>query len=488
VNSVPCGKNKIIAKFIRKGNFYLTAQNNNTPNGLINNTNTTRGLNLLTSMLEYAGRKHFFSTGDKILAAVSGGVDSMVMLRLLHDAGFNLVAAHCNFGLRGDESDLDEAFVKNEADKLNIPCRVKHFDTCAYAAQNGLSTQIAARELRYKWFHESGLDAIAIAHNRDDSIETLFINLARGTGIHGLTGIRPKSGKIIRPLLFASREEIEAYAKTHNIAFREDSSNATDAYARNYIRRNVIPGMEQFFPGMRQAIERSMALFSEVELFYNDAIELYKNKIVTLKDDLMYIDLKGLSESPSSPTLLYEILKSFGFSNTIAAEILEEQHSGRQFFSDTHRLVYDRQSLILQKLDVKPQNEYLINEDITFLEAPLQLKIDKLDKYPDFTPDSDPNIACLDGDKLQYPILLRNWKHGDKFCPLGMKNMKKLSDFFNDAKLSLIEKERIHVLVSGGKIAWIAGLRIDDRFKITDSTKKIVKFKIICTSQMSGFL
>ena len=440
-----------------------------------------KSLDFKTLMLQYATRYGFFTAGSKILVAVSGGVDSMAMLHLLHDAGINIVAAHCNFKLRGDESDLDEDFVKTETAKLGVPCRVTHFDTSAYASLNGLSIQIAARELRYRRFHELAkqekFDAIAIAHNRDDRIETLFINLARGTGIHGLASIRPRNGKIIRPLLFASRTEIEEYVKIRNIAFREDSSNATDKYARNHIRHNVIPGLEQFFPGMRQAIERSIEHFSEVELFYNNTIEHYKNKIVSAKDDLIYIDLTALRESPSSPTLLYEILKPFGFSNSIAAEVLEEQRSGRQFFSATHRLVRDRQSLILQKSDSKPSPAILIDEQCSSLDFPLRIEIDKFDRYPEFTPDTAPNIACMDGDKLTYPLLLRKWEHGDKFRPLGMKNMKKLSDFFTDAKLSLIEKERCRVLVSDGQIAWIAGLRIDDRFKITDKTKKIVRFK-----------
>ena len=438
-------------------------------------------------MLQYATQRRFLTPGSKVLAAVSGGIDSMVMLHLLHDASVNITAAHCNFGLRGDESNLDEDFVKTETEKLGVECRVKHFDTSAYAAQNSLSIQMAARELRHRWFQEltehEGFDAVAIAHNRDDRIETLFINLARGTGIHGLSGIRPTNGKIIRPLLFASRNEIEAYAKTRGIAFREDSSNKSDKYARNYIRRHVIPGMEQFFAGMRQSMERSMEHFSEVELFYNEAIERYKKQVVSEKDDLLYIDLQSLYQSPSPPTLLYEILKPYGFANSIAAEICRDAKSfvssGKQFFSHTHRLVHDRKSLILQKIEKEPQHdEYLIDEHTTEIETPIRLKIEKFDKYPEFTPDSNPNIAYLDGDKLQFPLVLRKWKHGDKFRPLGMKNMKKLSDFFIDAKLSLIEKEQRYVLVSGEQIAWIVGMRIDDRFKITGKTVSGFGFRV----------
>ena len=435
--------------------------------------------------MEKLKQKIKLDLNSEVLAAVSGGIDSMVMLHLLHEAGVNMVVAHCNFGLRGDESNQDEAFVKTEADRLGIPCRVDRFDTTAYAVQNGLSIQMAARKLRYRWFHElasqENCETIAIAHNRNDRIETLFINLARGTGIHGLTGIRPTTGKIVRPLLSVSRSEIEDYAKTNGISFREDSSNATDKYVRNYIRHHVIPGLEQFFPGMQQTMERGMEYFSAVELFYNETIERYKNEIITTKDDLIYIDLNGLAQSPSPPTLLYEILKPFGFSNSIAAEILEkyEPSSGRQFFSDTYRLVHDRQSLVVQKLEPELPQEYLIDEHTLYMiDTPIRIEMDKFYNYTDFKPDTNPNVACLDGSKLQYPLLLRKWEHGDKFRPLGMKNMKKLSDFFTDAKLSLIEKERCRVLVSGGQIAWIVGQRIDDRFKITGATTKIVKFTL----------
>ena len=443
-----------------------------------------KSVNLQTLMLQYAARHGLFTTGNKLLAAVSGGVDSMVMLHLLHVTCVNMVVAHCNFGLRGNESQLDEDFVKTESERLGIQCRINHFDTLAYAAQNGCSIQMAARELRYRWFLElaahENFDAIAIAHNRDDRIETLFINLARGTGIHGLTGIRPRNRKIIRPLLFASRREIEAYATENGVSFREDSSNTTDKYARNYIRRHVIPGMEQFFPGMRQTIERSMEHFAVIEQFCNETIERYKNQLVTSRDDLIYIDFQHLVKIPSSSVLLYEILKPYGFSNTTAAEILEKhkQTSGRQFFSDTHRLVHNRQSLIIQKSDNEKPREYLIDEQSSGMDIPIRLTIDKFDNYPDFLPLSTPNIACLDGEKLQFPLLLRQWNHGDVFRPLGMKNMKKLSDFFIDAKLSLIEKERRHILVSDGQIVWIVGLRIDDRFKITGKTKKVVMFQV----------
>jgi tRNA(Ile)-lysidine synthase len=441
-------------------------------------------VNLQTAMLQYIGRHRLWTPGDRVLVAVSGGIDSMVMLRLLHGANVDVAVAHCNFGLRGSESNSDEAFVMNEAEKLGIPHHVEHFNTSAYAMQNGLSIQMAARELRYRWFHKLALserfDTIAIAHNRDDCIETQLINLARGTGIQGLSGIRPQNGKLIRPLLFASRKEIETYANMYGIGFREDSSNATDKYVRNYIRHHILPGLEQYFPSIRQTLTRKIEHFTTVEAFYNDAIEHYKKQTTTFENDLMYINLQGVLQSPSPAALLYEILKPYGFSNSIASNILEEQThpSGRQFFSDTHRVVSDRLALVLQKLDTQPAHPYMVDENTSQIETPVCMSIDRFEKLAGFIPNPSAHIACLDENKLQYPLLLRKWEHGDAFRPLGMKNMKKLSDFFIDRKLSLIEKEQCWVLVSDGQIAWITGLRIDDRFKITDETIRVVKFTI----------
>ena len=440
--------------------------------------------NLQTAMMQYIDRYQLLKPGDKVLVAVSGGIDSTVMMHLLYAAGIDMVVAHCNFGLRGDESDGDEVFVKNEADKLGILYETTHFDTSAYASQNGLSIQMAARELRYRWFYKLAMqvkaDAIAIAHNRDDRIETLLINLARGTSIQGLAGIRQQNEKIIRPLLFASRSDIEDYAREHIVGFREDSSNITDKYARNYIRHHVIPGLEEYFPGVRQNMERSMEHFSAIGMIYNEAIERYKDQVISHKDGLLYIDLKGLKQCPSPPTLLYEILKPFGFSNSVATKIFETQYvPGKQFFSNTSRLVFDRQSMIVQKLESEELRECLIDEHIRHIDnTTFRMMIEKFDLYPGFIPDTNPDSAFLDGDKLQYPLLLRKWNHGDKFRPLGMKNMKKLSDFFTNTKLSLVEKDRCKVLVSGGQIVWVVGMRIDDRYKITNKTKTIIKLTL----------
>ena len=438
---------------------------------------------LQTSFVRYAEKHRLLPEGGRVLAAVSGGIDSMVMLRLLRDAGMDCAVAHCNFGLRGEESDGDEQFVKTEASTTGCPLHTVRFDTEAHAESKGISIQMAARELRYGWFEELACkhdySAVAIAHHRDDRIETLFINLARGTGIRGLTGIKPASGLYVRPLLFASRNEITAYAESCGIAYREDSSNAGDKYARNFIRHHIIPGLERFFPGLQTSIERDIEHFSGAEAFYEEAIERFKQQVTFVKDGLTCIDLPALLDSPSPTTLLFEILNPFGFSRTVITDILDnaEHHSGRQFFSNTHRLITDRQSLTIQPIEKQTAARYEIEESASEIYTPVRWSIRQFDNYSGFVPDANPNVACLDRRQLHFPLLLRKWEHGDSFRPLGMKHSKKLSDFFINNKLSLIEKERLRVLVSGEQIVWVTGMRIDDRFKITDQTRRIVRIE-----------
>ncbi|MDR1865308.1 MAG: tRNA lysidine(34) synthetase TilS [Bacteroidales bacterium] len=431
----------------------------------------------------YVCRHRLFSSGGKGLIAVSGGVDSMTLLHLWREAGFRGEAAHCNFGLRGEDSDGDEAFVREQAAALDFPVHTVRFDTAGYAAQNGISIQMAARELRYRWF--DGLaagracDSIALAHHRDDRIETLFINLARGTGVKGMTGMPVRRGKIIRPLLFASREEIIDYARNRQIAFREDASNASDKYARNYIRHHLVAGMEKFFPGFRKTVERDMANFEGMEAFYREAVGRFRRKAVRTDGELLYVDLHELLKSPSPVTLLFEILQPFGFAGSVAEEVLDDPfRAGRRFYSDTHRLFCDRQKLVLHAREETCMQEYPVNIAATELQYPVRLSIRRFDMPDGYAPDARPEVACMDGDLLGEPLALRRWRPGDRFCPLGMKHEKKLSDFLIDRKLSLLEKERVWVLTSAGQIAWVAAHRIDDRYKVTPNTKRVIQLEI----------
>jgi tRNA(Ile)-lysidine synthase len=434
----------------------------------------------------YISQHGLVPANSRILAAVSGGIDSMAMLHLLVSTGINCAVAHCNFCLRNDESDGDESFVRQTASEFGIPIHVIRFNTNEYALKKSISIQMAARELRYQWFdklsRQYDYHLIAIAHNRDDRAETLFINLARGTGIRGLTSIKPKNGKIIRPLLFASRHEIAGYVRQNNIVFREDSSNASDHYARNYIRHQLIPGLKNYFPGILQTMERNMEHFADVESLYASAVKHFKQQLIKKSGNQYRIDMQGLIKSPSPPTLLYEMLKPFGFSNAIIPNILEStalNHSGRQFFSHTHRLVCNRQYLIVECIKNRNEQTYLIESGSMEISIPVRLKIDTLDATPEYKPDTSPDAACLDAAKLLFPLMLRRWQQGDVFYPLGMKNMKKVSDFFIDNKLSIIDKEQVWLLTSAGKIVWIVGYRIDNRFKITHDTQKIIKIKYI---------
>jgi tRNA(Ile)-lysidine synthase len=405
------------------------------------------------------------------------------MLHRCHAAGVKGAVAHCNFGLRGAESDGDEAFVREKAAEFNFPVHTVRFETAQYAAQHGISIQMAARELRYQWFDELATryryDTIAIAHNRDDKIETLFINLARGTGIKGLASIRPRNGKIVRPLLSVSREEIVAYVQREQVAFREDSSNTGDKYARNYIRHHLIPGLEAFFPGFRTAIERDMAHFADVEAFYQESVARWKQQVCAADGDLLYIDLPKLLDSPAPCTLLFEILRTYGFAHAVAQKVLQAaDHPGRRFYSGSHRLLCDRQRLILQTLSQEDAQEYPIDLTVAEWQGPVQLNISRFDVCTGYRPDTSPDIACIDGDQLQEPLLLRRWQAGDRFRPLGMQQMKKLSDFFIDQKLSLFEKEKIWLLTAAGQIVWVVGHRIDDRYKISKNSTHGIQFRL----------
>ncbi|MDR1666508.1 MAG: tRNA lysidine(34) synthetase TilS [Bacteroidales bacterium] len=443
-------------------------------------------LPLFEQFKRFIGFHRLFVPDSTALAAVSGGVDSMVMLHLLHEAGIAVAVAHCNFSLREGESDGDEAFVKQQAAAWGMSFHRIRFNTRKHAAQKGISIEMAARELRYRWFDklaaQHGYSRIAVAHHRDDNIETLFIRLGRGTGIKGLAGIKPLNGNIVRPLLFASRDEIIAYAKEKKIVFREDSSNTSDDYVRNQLRHHLLPALEKCFPGLRDVLTRDIAHFDEAEAFYRESVERFSRQICRISGDTLYINLKGLLQSPVPHALLYEILQPYGFPVEVSVRALHPPfRSGRLFYSASYRLLCDRKYFLLQpkQPDDDDKQAYPVDLKDPLWHLPhFDLSVNRIERAPDSVPDKSPTTACLDGDLLLPPLLIRKWQPGDRFQPFGMKGTKKLSDFFTDLKLSLAEKEKVQVLTSAGQIVWVIGYRIDGRYGITAATRQTVHISI----------
>ncbi len=444
-----------------------------------------------TPLLDYIQKEKLFLPSDTILLAVSGGIDSVAMCKLFHKTRFKFGIAHCNFKLRGEESDLDELFVKELSKKYNVPFHSISFNTASFSKKNKLSIQVAARQLRYDWFEEIRQQYhykfIATAHHQYDSIETFFINLIRGTGIAGLHGILPKHGNIIRPLLFATKEQIKAFVKTNKLNYREDGSNQSDKYLRNKIRHHLVPLLKELNPSINNTISSNMEHFRAVESIYKKDIESNRLRMVTTHNGIISIPIQSLMKLNPVATYLYEFLKPYHFNFTTAAEIIEVLHaaSGKQFFSETHRLIKDRDFLLLEPK--QPQSALITNEKQWLIEKD-QKKVTLDTSTLQFTtkriinnqqPTTNSNSIHIDYDQLTFPLEIRKWKKGDFFYPLGMKGKKKLSDFFIDKKLSMIQKENTYLLTSNNTIVWVIGLRIDDRFKITNQTKKIYFVELV---------
>src|SRR6056297_3321886 len=421
---------------------------------------------------------------DTILLGVSGGIDSIVMMHLFRLSGYKMVLAHCNFQLRGDESDHDENFVMALAENYQIPIHTVCFNTLEVAEKEGISIQMAARDLRYEWFDElrqkHSYDYIAIAHNKNDLIETFLINLTRGTGIKGLTGIKEKSGAIIRPLLFASRKNIEDFCHSNNFEYREDSSNKTTKYSRNLIRHEIIPAFESINPSFIDTMTENINKLKNTEKIYFDTIQELRANIAKEKNRKIYFAIDQLKKLEPIETYLFEFLAPYGFSITQVNDIIAslEGIPGKKFLSPTHRLIKDRNELILEEISLARTKPFFIEEATEYIEHPVYLTLDKIEKTEDFIINTQKNIAQLDYDKLEFPLTIRKWKTGDYFMPLGMKNLKKVSDFFIDQKIPIPEKENVWIIESGNKNAWVAGLRIDERFKITDETTRILQLNL----------
>ncbi|MDR1552505.1 MAG: tRNA lysidine(34) synthetase TilS [Prevotellaceae bacterium] len=417
---------------------------------------------------------------DRILLAVSGGIDSVVMANLFFASKFNVAIAHCNFSLRGKASDDDEIFVERFAKLHDITFHSIKFDTENYAHEQKISIEMAARKLRYGWFEnirkQYDYSKIAIAHNKNDVVETVFLNLARGTGIKGLLGITEKTETLIRPLLFASRKQIENYANEHNIAFCMDETNSSNKFSRNRIRNNIITEFEKINPSFLQTMTENISHLSQCY----DVLQSLKNKVIAdvVCNDVnnFFIDINKLHQTKNEQLWLFEILQQYNFGAERIADICAamDGESGKKFFSPTHVLLKDRKKLIISALK---SAEFLyadIDENTAEIEYPISLKIEKKENK-NITVEKKQNIAFLNFDKLKFPLTLRRWQTGDSFTPFGMSGRKKLSDYFTDKKLSQFEKEEQYVLVSDRKIVWLVNHRIDDNFKIDENCKTILK-------------
>jgi tRNA(Ile)-lysidine synthase len=418
---------------------------------------------------------HFsFLKGKKLLIACSGGLDSVVLTHLMKNLNYEIALAHCNFSLRGKESDGDEMFVIGLANTLEIPVFAETFDTKKFAKEHKISTQMAARDLRYNWFAEIlkdfKYDYLLTAHHLDDDLETFFINLSRGTGLNGLTGIPKENNKIIRTLLNFSRKEILQYAEANNLKWREDSSNKKTDYLRNKLRLEVLPQFKKTSESLLKNFQKTQQNLQASQNLIEDYMALVYKLVISEGMDSYKINIKKIKELPHTEALLYELLNGFGFTEWDDVSNLLEAQTGKQVFSKTHRLLKNRDELVLTKIDFEKINEeFLVSEEGII--SPISLKLEP-SKY---IGETEKNLIYVASEKLIFPLKLRKWKDGDTFQPFGMKGKKKLSKFFKDEKIPLNEKEKIWLLLSGEKIVWVIGHRMDERFKVTENTRKIFK-------------
>jgi tRNA(Ile)-lysidine synthase len=422
---------------------------------------------------QFITEKSLFVREDKLILGISGGADSVCLMHVFLELGYSFELAHCNFNLRGEESDADEYFVKDLAKKYQLKIHVKQFDTLVYAAENKISTQMAARDLRYAWFEKLRIKSIAkylaIAHHANDDVETFFINLVRGSGLKGFLGIKEKNNAIIRPLLSVSRLEIEKYLKDRGLVFREDSSNASVKYLRNKIRHELIPLLSQMNPSIQQTVKDEMRILDGVAQIYASKVEEVRKDLTQEKNGIVQLEIAALLALNPLNSYLYELLSAYGFYAVEAISKALQGQSGKQFFSSTHQLVVDRENIFISLLN-KENEVFEITEKTISLVYPLEINFKVM---TDKTIIYDNNIAQLDIEKLKFPLTLRKWKQGDKFMPLGMKKFKKLSDFFIDSKFSIIDKQKQWLLCSGVDIVWVLGCRIDERYKLESNTKKV---------------
>ncbi len=431
-------------------------------------------------------KESLFAKNEPILLAVSGGVDSVVMTHLFADSGYTFAVAHVNFQLRGSEADEDARWVASLAQHHEVPYFIQTFDTKNYALKHGLSTQMAARQLRYEWLKklraEQQYAYVAVAHHLDDQLETTLLNLCQGTGVAGLRGMLPKRDKLIRPLLFATRAQVTAYAQTHQLNWREDRSNASTAYRRNFLRHEVLPRLEEINPNLLATYQRTQERLLATEQLLNDEVQRVRQKTEHRVGDEVRWDKALLIEHAQLPLMLSELLRPFGFSYPQACDIAQrlrgEATPGKLFYAGRYQLLIDRQHLIASVAAKEGPAPIQIEVNDQKVKLPrMQLSIQRCAAHQHQLVRSA-TVAALDADRLRFPLQLRPWRAGDWFCPLGMHHRKKLSDFLIDQKVPLHQKSRMLVLLSGKNIVWVVGYRIDHRFRITEQTERVYEIMV----------
>ena len=421
---------------------------------------------------KFIEEKALFTLQDKVLVALSGGADSVALLRVLLSLGYTCECMHCNFHLRGEESDRDEAFVKALCEEFTVLLHVTHFDTETYAKEHHQSIEMAARELRYAWFHqlkeERKASVIAVAHHRDDSVETFLLNLMRGTGIDGLKGIPVRNGYVVRPLIQESREDILDYLKAIHQDYVTDSTNLQDQYVRNKIRLNILPMMKEINPSVMESIQDTAFRLSEVaSIYHQDRDNRLEQILKKNSDDFIQVSIADVLNDIAPNALLHELLSPLGYNSDQVKDIyrsLEHSQSGKRFLSKEWVLIRDREDLLLHR----------IKEEETIPE----LIVQEVDYTPGFIIPREKCIACVDADKVKMPLTIRKWQVGDKFVPFGMTGKKKVSDYLTDRKMSLYQKDNQYVVCSGDHIVWIVNERSDNRFRITPHTKRVFLIQI----------
>ena len=443
------------------------------------------------ALQEHINQNLSFLTDEKLLVAISGGIDSVVLTDLMHQLNFSISLAHCNFSLRGKESNKDEQFVKDLGEKLNAPTFTIQFDTDKYATENGISTQMAARDLRYNWFEKickkNNIDYIITAHQKDDVIETFIINLTRGTGLNGLTGIPEINGNIVRPLLPFDRNDILIYATKNKLQWREDQSNSSIKYVRNKIRHKIVPVLKELNPSLLDSFQNTLENLKGSQQIVKDRIENIKQKVTNTQNNKLHFGVLKLKNLSNPKVYLFQLLNEYGFTEWDDITNLLNAQSGKFVISKTHRLLKNRDFLILSEIPSEEETSFQINENTTKISNPLNLKFETID-IPFDTKNhqtkilnelifDDLNTISLDYSKIKFPLNIRKKQKGDFFFPIGLNGKKKLSKYYKDEKMSLLEKENTWLLCSENDIVWVIGKRLDDRFKVTKLTSKILKIR-----------